>query len=62
MTDPAQSNLAHGAPALPPQLEARIAAIEIAGRTPDFDASSWLWMIVLGVVIPLLMLAVGWCA
>lgn len=62
MTDPAQSNLAPRAPALPPQLEARIAAIETAGRTPDFDGSSWLWMVVLGVVIPLMMLAVGWWA
>ena len=62
MTDPAQTNLPPQAPALPPQLEARIAAIEIAGRTSDFDTSSWFWMIVLGVVIPLMMLAVGWWA
>jgi len=62
MTEPAHSNLAPQAPALPPPLEARIAAIEIAGRTPDFDTSGWLWMIVLGVVIPLMMLAAGWWA
>ena len=62
MTDPAQSNSAPRAVALPPQLEERIAAIEIAGRTPDFDTSSWLWMILLGVVIPLIMLAIGWWA
>ena len=47
---------------MPPELEARIAAIEIAGRTSDFDTSSWLWMILLGVVIPLIMLAIGWWA
>ena len=62
MTDPAQNNSAPRAPALPPQLEERIAAIEIAGRTSDFDTSSWLWMILLGVVIPLIMLVIGWWA
>ena len=62
MTDPAQSNPAPRAAALPPQLEERIAAIEIAGRTSDFDTSSWLWMILLGVVIPLIMLVIGWWA
>ena len=62
MTDPAKSNPAPRAPALPPQLEERIAAIEIAGRTSDFDTSSWLWMILLGVVTPLIMLVIGWWA
>jgi len=62
MTDPAQTNLPPQAPALPPQLEARIAAIENAARTSDFDGASWFWMILLGVAIPLVLLAVGWWA
>ena len=62
MTEPAQSDLPPQPAALPPQLEARIAAIESAAPTSDFDAASWLWMILLGVIIPLILLAVGWWA
>jgi len=62
MTDPAPGNRPPQAPALPPQLEARIAAIENAAPTADFDTASWFWMILLGVAIPLLLLAVGWWA
>jgi hypothetical protein len=62
MIDPGQSNIPPQAPALPPQLEARIAAIENAAATSDFDAASWLWMILLGVAIPLILLAIGWWA
>jgi hypothetical protein len=62
MTDPAQGDIPPQMPALPPQLEARIAAVENAAPASDFDASSWLWMILLGVVIPLILLAVGWWA
>jgi hypothetical protein len=47
---------------LAPQLEARIAVVESAAPTSDFDASSWFWMILLGVAIPLILLAVGWWA
>ena len=47
---------------LPPELEARIASFENAAAAPDFDAASWLWMLLLGVALPLLMLAVGWWA
>lgn len=50
------------APGLPPQLEARITAFERAPPAPDFDAASWFWMIMLGLAIPLLLLAVGWWA
>jgi hypothetical protein len=49
-------------PELPPQLEARITAFERTPPAPDFDAASWFWMIVLGLAIPLLLLAVGWWA
>ena len=62
MIDPAQGNIPPQAPALPPQLEARIAVVESAATTSDFDASSWFWMILLGVAIPLILLAVGWWA
>ena len=47
-------------PALPPELEARIAALEAAEVPQDFDASSWFWIILFGIVIPLILLAVGW--
>lgn len=62
MTDPARGDTLSQAPALPPQLEARIAAVENAAPRSDFDASSWLWMMLLGVAIPLILLAVGWWA
>ena len=62
MSDPAQGNTLSRTPALPPQLEARIAVVENAAPTSDFDASSWLWMLLLGVAIPLILLAVGWWA
>jgi hypothetical protein len=44
----------------PPELEARIAAFENAPPSPDFDTASWIWMILLGVALPLLLLVVGW--
>jgi hypothetical protein len=43
-----------------PGLEERIAAFERAAPAGDFDAASWFWMILLGVVLPLVMLIVGW--
>ena len=48
--------------ALPPELEARIAAFENTAPPCDFDGASWIWMILLGVVLPLVMLAAGWWA
>ena len=59
MTDPAARN-GPPPPALPPDLEARLAAFERAAPTGDFDAASWFWMILLGVAIPLGLLVVGW--
>lgn len=49
-----------GGPA-PATLEERLAALE-SGREmgEDFDARSWVWMIVLGVVIPVVLLCIGW--
>ncbi len=52
MSDPARQPLA-------PELEARIAAFEKAAVADDFDFASWSWMILLGVVLPLLLLAAG---
>jgi hypothetical protein len=48
--------------ALPPELEARIAEFERAAPRPDFDATGWFWMMLLGVAIPLLLLVGGWWA
>jgi hypothetical protein len=66
VTDRAQSDIAPPAPvplpALPPELEARIAAFENAAPTSDFDGASWFWMILLGIAIPLALLVVGWWA
>lgn len=47
-------------PGLPPELAARIEAFEHAPPAPSFDAASWVWMILLGVALPLALLAVGW--
>jgi hypothetical protein len=67
VTDPAQSAIAPQASApppsaLPPELEARIAAFESTAPTCDFDRASWFWMILLGIAIPLALLVVGWWA
>lgn len=38
---------------IPAELERRIRALETAeGQGEDFDASSWLWLFVLGVCCP----------
>jgi hypothetical protein len=65
VTDPAESDIAPQPAllsALPPELEARIAAFESAVPTSDFDGASWFWMILLGIAIPLALLVVGWWA
>jgi hypothetical protein len=46
--------------ALPPELEARIAALEQADRGEAFDAASWLWMALFGVVLPITLVCIGW--
>lgn len=46
---------------LPAELERRIRALESAGgEGEDFDGSSWFWLIVLGIVLPVLALILGW--
>jgi hypothetical protein len=54
----AQANAA----ALPPALEARIAMLEATAARSDFDSYSWLWMIVFGIAVPVILLIVGWWA
>ncbi len=62
MIDSSQRTAPPQAPNLPPELEARIAAFETAAPTSDFDSTSWFWMILLGVAIPLVVLLAGWWA
>ncbi len=47
---------------LPPELEARIAAFESAAPVAGFGKAGWFWMLLLGIVIPILLLAAGWWA
>ncbi|MHB8476982.1 MAG: hypothetical protein ACYDBZ_11940 [Steroidobacteraceae bacterium] len=62
MGDPASGNGPPPAPRLPPDLEARLAAFECAAPPGGFDAASWFWMLLLGVVIPMALLLLGWRA
>jgi hypothetical protein len=62
MTDPATTSTKAQPPALPADLEARIAAFENAAPASVFDAASWFWMALLGVLIPLALLIAGWWA
>jgi hypothetical protein len=50
------------APALPPELEARIASLEAHAARADFDVSGWFLMILFGIAVPLVLLAIGWRA
>jgi hypothetical protein len=45
---------------MPPELEARIAALENADRCEDFDAVSWVWLVLFGIVLPLALVCIGW--
>jgi hypothetical protein len=46
---------------IPAELERRIRALETpAGQGEDFDGSSWFWLIVLGIALPVLALILGW--
>jgi hypothetical protein len=45
---------------LPPELARRIDALENEAATPDFGRRGWAWLIVLGVVLPLVLLILGW--
>jgi hypothetical protein len=45
---------------LPPELARRIAALENEVAAPAFDRRSWLWLILLGVLLPVVLLILGW--
>ena len=45
---------------LAPDLQSRLATVETHGAGADFDAWSWAWMLLLGVVLPAVLLAIGW--
>jgi hypothetical protein len=47
--------------ALPAELERRIAILEDpANQGAEFDASSWMWLLVLGLLMPIAILVWGW--
>lgn len=46
---------------LDPELERRVAALEAGSDAgSDFDAASWVWLILLGIVGPVALLVWGW--
>lgn len=48
-------------PLEPAELEERIAALESRAECgEDFDRTSLIWLLLLGVVIPAVLLAAGW--
>jgi hypothetical protein len=50
-----------GTQQIPAELERRIRALEApGGEGEDFDAVSWFWLLLLGLVLPVLGLIVGW--
>jgi hypothetical protein len=61
VVDPKPS-AARGTASIPPELEARLAALEREASRTDFDSVSWFWMLVFGIAVPLVLLVVGWWA
>jgi hypothetical protein len=48
---------------LPAELEHRIAELESAGQCgEDFDSASLIWLLLLGIVLPAVLLIIGWFA
>lgn len=48
-------------PSLHPDLERRIAALEsTANQRSGFTGRDWIWLIILGIVGPILLLIWGW--
>ena len=48
---------------LPPELARRIEALEALDEppiAPDFDPVSWMWLALLGLIVPVALLALGW--
>jgi len=48
------------ADSLPPELARRIEALEAQPAAQDFDRSGWVWLALLGVVLPIALLILGW--
>jgi hypothetical protein len=44
---------------VPPELEARIAALESAASPTDFDAWGWLWIVLFGIALPAALITFG---
>lgn len=47
---------------LPAELARRIEALEEQTAAEDFDRVSWLWLLVLGVLLPIALLVLGWAS
>ncbi len=50
-------------PPLDPELERRVVALETSGSNAaggDFDAASWFWILMLGVLGPAALILWGW--
>lgn len=48
---------------LHPELERRIRALEnVSEQGAGFTAQDWVWLIALGVIIPIVVLVAGWPA
>jgi hypothetical protein len=46
---------------IPAELEKRIRTLESpGGQGDDFDGASWFWLILLGLVLPVVALVLGW--
>jgi len=45
---------------LPPELARRIEVLEREPVGPDFDPASWMWLALLGLVLPVGLLVLGW--
>jgi hypothetical protein len=44
----------------PPELARRIEALEAQPTAQDFDPLSWLWLALLGLLLPIALLILGW--
>jgi hypothetical protein len=48
---------------IPAELERRISLLENpANQGEDFDGSSWFWLLLLGLALPVVILIIGWMA
>ena len=45
---------------LPPELEARVAELEAGASDTDFDAVSWVWMMLFGIALPVSLIFLDW--